>query len=328
MKKVMLTGVRPTGLLHLGHYVGAFEKFIELQPSHENFLIISDLHMLTTRCSKEDIASIRHNARKIIIDCIGMGVDPENTTFYLQSSIPELSYIFVLLQNFMTVGRAKSTPSLSDISHYIGVDNIPMGLLAYPVLEAADIFSIQADTVSVGRDNIDHITIAREIVDRVNRAYEADFTVPECITGDKNHVIGLDGQEKMSKSLNNTIFISDDKSEVDNKVSQIPWKSWTYGLKANPIMEYLRTFESNEDIVENLSKRFLDGQDVENEAREQVKVALNNLLVPMRKRVVQYESNPELVDEILRAGSFKVRKRVSENLKRLKKSLGMFNCFE
>jgi len=328
MTKIMLTGVRPTGSLHLGHYMGAFKKYIQLQTRYESFLIISDLHMLTTRCSKEDIATIGDNARNIIVDCIGMGIEPQNVTFYLQSNIPELTYIFVLLQNFIAVGRAKATPSLSEMSRHIGVDNIPLGLLAYPVLEAGDIFSLQADIVSVGRDNIDHITITREIIDRINKAYEADFTVPECITGRKNYVIGLDGTEKMSKSLNNTIFIRDDESEIDRKVSQISWTSPAYGFTANPIMEYLKIFEPDKNIVSNLTKGFLAGEAVEKEAREQLKETLNNLLSPMRKRIAEYDSNPELVDEILRVGTLKARERVSENLEKLKNCLGMFNCIK
>ncbi|SCY70901.1 tryptophan--tRNA ligase [Alkaliphilus peptidifermentans] len=326
MTKKMLTGVRPTGLLHLGHYIGAFKEYIHLQPQYENFLIISDLHMLTTRCSKEDIAVVGNNAKNIIIDSIAMGIDPHNTTFYLQSNIPELTYIFVLIQNLITIGRAKATPSLTKITREIGIENLPLGLLAYPVLEAGDILSVQADIVPVGKDNIDHISMTQEIIDRINKTYGADFPIPECISEDKNFVIGLDGAEKMSKSLNNTIFIRDNENVIEDKISQIPWVSPQDTSTVNPIIEYLQIFEEDKRIALSLRQSYFDGQDVEREAREQLNVTLNTLLNPMRTRVEKYTSNPELVDEILKDGTLKTRERVNETLEKLKNCMGMYNC--
>lgn len=328
MAKLMLTGIRPTGLLHLGHYMGALKSYIELQPNNDSFFVVSDMHMLTTRCSKKDILTIYDNARNMVIDCIGMGIDPENTTFYLQSNVPELAYIFLLVQNFITVGRAKITPSLGEMSRHIGIDNIPMGLLAYPVLESGDILSLEAEIVPVGKDNIDHIAMAREITDRINNAYDADFKMPECISGENNYIPGLDGLEKMSKSLNNTIFMRDSESEVDKKISQIPWIKPESKTTVNVVMEYLKIFEPDKAAVRYLTEGYFDGQDVEKAAKEQLKSAMNNILEPVRKRIKEYDINSDYIDELLKSGTLKAREKVCFTLKKLKKCMGMFDFAE
>jgi len=264
----------------------------------------------------------------MIIDCIAMGVDPQTTTFYLQSNIPELTYIFVLMQNFITMGRAKTTPSLSQIADSIGVDNVPMGLLAYPILEAGDIFSIQAEVVPVGKDNIDHLAITEEIITRVNQAYDADFVMPKCISDQKNFVMGLDGHEKMSKSLDNTIYIRDDENEIERKICKTQWIPCNETKFKNPIIEYLEIFGGAQDGVLNLTKDYFSGKDVEKEARRQLMITLNAVLAPMRERAEEFANNPQRVDDMLAAGTLKAMEIVSGTLEKLKKFMGMYDCLK
>ena len=198
MKEIMLSGGRPTGKLHLGHYVGAFKTFADLQENYENYFIISDIHMLTTKSTKQEIDTIFENSINMIIDAIGMEIDPNKTTFYLQSQIPNLSHVFGIFQNYVKIDRVNNTPSLIEMSKHSNQDEVSLGLVAYPVLEAADVFSLKTDVVPVGKDNIDHIMIAQEIIRYLNNEFNSNFKVPRYITTDNNHIVGTDGSIQTS----------------------------------------------------------------------------------------------------------------------------------
>ncbi|MEL6271092.1 MAG: tryptophan--tRNA ligase, partial [Chloroflexota bacterium] len=164
-KKRILTGDRPTGKLHLGHYVGTLENRVRLQHEYESIFIIADLHMLTTKNTPEHIADVDKNARALVLDAISAGIDPANVTFYLQSAIPEMSEINTLFQNMVTVPRLERLPSLKDMARDANIE-MPYGLLGYPVLQAADILHVKAHLVPVGKDNVAHVEITREIARR------------------------------------------------------------------------------------------------------------------------------------------------------------------
>jgi tryptophanyl-tRNA synthetase len=197
----MLTGDRPTGKLHVGHYVGSIANRVNLQHEYETFLIIADLHMLTTKNTREDIAQVAANARDMVLDSLAAGIDPQTATFYLQSAIPEVSELNTLFQSLVTVPRLERIPSLKDMARDANKEEMPYGLLGYPVLQAADILCVKAHVVPVGKDNHAHVEITREIARRFNRLYGDTFPVPDLVESDVPSLIGTDGQGKMSKSI-------------------------------------------------------------------------------------------------------------------------------
>ena len=327
MKEIMLTGARPTGDLHLGHYVGAFKNFVDIQKKYECYFVISDIHMLTTKCSPEFISEILDNTRNMVIDSIGMGLDPNKTTFYLQSNIPELAYIFILIQNLIDAERLRQIPSLEEMTQHIGkLNHYSLGLLGYPVLEAADIISIQADCVPVGKDNIDHIKVTQEIASKINSTFKANLKIPNYITSKNNHIVGLDGNHKMSKSLKNAIFVKDSPKEVSEKINKIIWTK-SSDSSPNVVIEYLKVFGSENDTVKELLEDFSKDRDIEKASREMLINILNDILSPMHERSYKFKENPHSVDEILAEETKKVRKVVINNLNYLKEKMKLPNLY-
>ena len=261
-KKRILTGDRPTGRLHLGHYVGSLVNRVRLQEEYETILIIADLHTLTTRNSRQDIEAICGNARGMVLDYIGAGIDPEKTTIYLQSAIPEVYELNTLFENLVTVSRLSRVPSLKDMARAANFndESFPFGLLGYPVLQAADILLPRAHLVPVGKDNESHVEITREIARRFNSQYGEVFPIPEVMIGDEGTLVGTDGKAKMSKSLNNAIMLSDDARTVERKVrgmytdpnrvhADIPGT-----VEGNPVFAYHDLFNPNREEVEDLRR--------------------------------------------------------------------------
>jgi tryptophanyl-tRNA synthetase len=213
----MLTGDRPTGKLHLGHYVGTLTNRVAYQHDYESYFVIADLHMLTTKHRPEQIRETEAHARDLVLDSIAAGIDPRAVTFYLQSAIPEIHELYTLLQNLVTVARLQRIPSLKEMARTAQIE-MPYGLLGYPVLQAADILGVKAGVVPVGKDNSAHVEVAREIASRFNGLYGEVFPIPSYVAGDVPALIGTDGRHKMSKSLDNAIFLSDTPAAVERKV--------------------------------------------------------------------------------------------------------------
>ena len=208
-RKRILTGDRPTGKLHLGHYVGSHRNRLKFQDEYECFFLIADLHMLTTKPDKESILQISDNARAIVMDHLAIGIDPEKVTFYLQSAVHEIYELQLLLSSLVTVERLQQLPTIKDMAAAAGLEQIPYNLLGYPVLQSADILMPRAHLVPVGKDNESHVELSRQIARRFNNAYGEVFPLPDAyVLG--GTLVGTDGQAKMSKSLNNAIFLSDD----------------------------------------------------------------------------------------------------------------------
>ena len=256
-RKRILTGDRPTGRLHLGHYVGSLRHRVRLQDEYECFFIIADLHMLTTKNSREDIAATADNARGLVLDYLGAGIDPAKSTIFLQSAVHETYELALLFGNLVTVPRLARLPSIKDMARAALLDEetIPLGLLGYPVLQAADILLPRAHLVPVGKDNQAHVEITREIARRFNNLYGEVFPIPDdLVEGDT--LPGTDGQGKMSKSLGNAILLSDDAKTVQKKVhgmytdpnrirADIPGT-----VEGNPVFTYLDHFDPDRAAVE------------------------------------------------------------------------------
>lgn len=320
-KDVLLTGGRPTGKLHIGHYLGALREFVNIQDQYETFLIISDIHMLTTAASYSSISQIWENAVDMVLDVIAMGADPEKTTFYLQSNVKEMPYFYTLIQNFIDMSTIQNTPSLvrtiNEMKDNASMEEISLGLLAYPVMEVADILSMQADVVTVGKDNIDHVEIARKIASRINVESNYKLTLPKYITTDNNQIIGIDGKNKMSKSLRNCIYISDTKEIVLQKVLSMPWDE---RLPYDTIIgRYLRIFFPyvfGESFPEN---DYLRG---ERFCKTALFEALETLLGPMRQRRSAFSGERAQIERYILSGTEKAREITNNSLKRLKEGLG------
>lgn len=320
MKEIMLSGGRPTGKLHLGHYVGAFKTFADLQENYENYFIISDIHMLTTKSTKQEIDTIFENSINMIIDAIGMGIDPNKTTFYLQSQIPNLSHIFGIFQNYVKIDRVNNTPSLIEMSKHSNQDEVSLGLVAYPVLEAADVFSLKADVVPVGKDNIDHIMIAQEIIRYLNNEFNSNFKIPRYITTDNNHIVGTDGSNKMSKSLDNAIYIRDTHDDVVRKVKKMKWVE-NGKPEINVVLEYIRIFNSEQyNSINNMYKNNIL---TEEDAKNILINSLDYVLQPMRDRMKPYLENRKLAFDLLYNGTLKVKKIADESMLELRNAIGL-----
>ncbi len=330
----MLTGDRPTGKLHLGHYVGSIANRVKLHRQYESFFIIADLHMLTTKNTKSDIAQIAQNARDMVLDSLAAGIDPMHATFYLQSAIPEVGDLNTLLQNLVTVNRLERMPSLKDMARDAGKESeMPYGLLGYPVLQAADILCVKGNVVPVGKDNAAHVEITREIARRFNHLYGAALPIPELITSDVPSLVGTDGQAKMSKSLGNVIFLSDSPAEVRRKVMSMYTdpnrvRADSPGTVAgNPVFTYHEVFNDNQSEVDDLTQRYQAGRVGDVEVKEKLAAAINRFLEPMRERREMFLAEPGRVDCIIAEGTERTRAEVKRTVVEVRKAMGLTAAF-
>ncbi|MFN8529566.1 MAG: tryptophan--tRNA ligase [Anaerolineae bacterium] len=330
-RKRILTGDRPTGKLHLGHYVGSLANRVRLQSTYECFFIIADLHMLTTKPEREYIDALHDNIRDIVLDYLAVGIDPEHSTIFLQSSVPETYELNLIFEMLVTVSRLDRVPSIKDMAQAANLgDSLPFGLLGYPVLQAVDILLPRATLVPVGKDNESHIEVTREIARRFNNLYGEVFPIPDTLIGDVPSLIGTDGQGKMSKSLGNAILLSDSKEEVDRKVrgmytdparirADIPGK-----VEGNPVFIYHDTFNPNVEEVNDLKERYTQGKVGDVEVKKKLALAINNFLEPMRERRAKYESKPELITEILVNGAERMHKEAGDTMGLVRDAMGMY----
>ena len=327
----LLTGDRPTGKLHLGHYVGSLENRVRLQHEYECFFLVADLHMLTTKNTKEDILESAENARHLVLDSLAAGIEPKRATFYLQSAIPEVCEINTFFQNLTTVPRLERIPSLKEMARDARKEEMPYGLLGYPVLQAADILCVRANVVPVGKDNASHVEVTREIARRFNGLYGPPdvFPIPELIIGDVPTLVGTDGQAKMSKSIGNTIFLSDDEATVRRKVSgmytdparvraDIPGT-----VEGNPVFIYHDAFNPDRAEVEDLKRRYREGTVGDVEVKERLAEAINAFLAPMRERRAAYEADRGYVDSLLVEGTARTREEVVATVRLMRSAMGL-----
>ena len=319
MKKRILTGDRPTGKLHLGHYVGTLANRVKLQREYDCFFIIADLHMLTTHYNR--IPNIAENVRELVIDYISIGIDPDQTTIYLQSLVPEVTELMLLFSMLVTVPRLQRVPTLKDQMQAANFDTATLGLLSYPVLQAADILMVRAHLVPVGKDQASHLEVTREIATRFNTLYGEVFTIPETMIGEVPTLMGTDGKAKMSKSLDNAIYLSDDADTVIKKVMRMytdptRLRATDPGhVEGNPVFQYHDAFNENKAEVEELKQRYVQGKVGDVEVKKRLADVLNRFLEPIRERRKAAEANPGRLEEILRSGSQRAQNEARETLR-------------
>ncbi len=328
-RKRILTGDRPTGKLHLGHYVGTLANRVRLQDEYEVFLLVADYHMLTTRHEKHFIQEVAENARHLVLDYLSVGIEPEKTTIYVQSLVPQVAEICLIFSMLVTVPRLQRVPTLKEVMADQEIENPSAGLLLYPVLQAADILIVRADLVPVGKDQESHIEVCREIARRFNQLYGNVFPEPEALIGDVATLVGTDGKAKMSKSLNNAIFLSDDAETVAQKVMSMYTdpkriRATDPGtVEGNPVFMYHDAFNSNKEEVAELKERYRAGRVGDVEVKKRLIAALNQFLEPIRERRQKYLAKPKLVDEIIHHGTEKVSAEAQETVRLMREAMGM-----
>ncbi len=331
-KKRILTGDRPTGKLHLGHYVGSLKNRVALQHEYECFFIIADLHTLTTRPEKEHVDQLRQNIHDTVLDYLAVGIDPEISTIFVQSALPETYELNLICEMLVTLPRVARLPSIKDMARAAQIDEeaVPFGLVGYPVLQAADILLPRAHLVPVGKDNEAHVEITREIARRFNRFYGEVFPVPEALIGEVPTLVGTDGQGKMSKSLGNAILLSDDADTVRQKVrgmytdpkrvrADIPGT-----VEGNPVFVYHDAFNPDLDEVNDLKERYRQGKVGDVEVKKKLVRAINRFLEPMRERRASYASQPGLVEEILVEGTRRMQTEAGQTMARVYEAMGLY----
>ena len=330
MKRI-LTGDRPTGRLHLGHYVGSIQKRVELQDKFECFFIIADLHMLTTRPQKEHILAMREHLKDMVLDYLACGIDHEKSTIYLQSAVHAVYEMNLIFEMLVSINRLTGMPSLKDMarSARIDQDSVPFGLIGYPVLQTADILGPKAHLVPVGKDNQAHVELSRDIARRFNQYYGEVFPIPEPLIGDVPSLIGTDGKAKMSKSLNNAIYLSDDAKTVEKKVrgmftdpnrvhANVPGT-----VEGNPVFIYHDIFNPNKAEIEDFKVRYREGSVGDVEVKASLTEAINNFLEPIRKRRSEYALEKGFVEKIIYDGTLKMNDIANDTLKEIKSAMGL-----
>lgn len=328
-KPRLLTGDRPTGRLHLGHYVGSLANRVRLQHQYESFFIIADLHTLTTRPEPDYIKDIPVYIRETVLDYLAVGIDPQVSTIFVQSAIPETYQLNLLFEMLVTVPRLERMPTLKDMARDANIDSMPFGLLGYPVLQAVDILLPRAQAVPVGRDNQAHVELAREMARRFNNLYGEVFPEPEPIIGDVPLLVGTDGQNKMSKSLGNAIYLSDDAESVKEKVQGMytdpkRLRATDPGtVEGNPVFIYHDAFNPSRAEVDDLKERYRKGQVGDVEVKEKLAKAINTFLEPFRKKRAYYLAHPTIPRDVLASGIRRMQTEAKVTMERVREVTGL-----
>ena len=340
-RPIVLTGDTPTGQLHLGHYFGSVKRRVEMQDSHECYFLLANMHAFTTRAEHSE--EIRSDCFDIVLDHIAMGIDPERSSIFLQTEVPaisELTYLFAMLLPFNRVLR---NPTLKDEIKVKGLgDNYSFGFPLYAVGQTADILAFRANSVPVGEDQVPHLELTREVARRFNQIYcgvsdQADddehvglggvFPVPVADVGEIGRLVGTDGINKMSKSLNNAILITDTPKQVRKKMGKLytgRQSPTDPGDTDNSLFHYVDVFIDDKSRVAELRGRYARGDNIgDGEIKVEVAESISKLLEPMQERRRAYENDRERILGILKDGSEKAIAATEVTLKAAKEAANL-----
>lgn len=326
----LLTGDRPTGPLHLGHLVGSLETRVALQDEHECFVIVADLHTLTTRPRKQELAELPRFVRDVVLDQLAVGLDPAKVTFYLQSGVPAVYELAILFQMLVPKARLEQVNSLKSMARAAALPEgaMTMGLLAYPVLQAADILMARATIVPVGLDNEEHITIARECATVFNELYGELFPLPEARISRwpalPGVALGIGGSgAKMSKSLGNAVYLSDDADTVAAKLRTLGYDEADRRAPSGPaLLVFARAF-LGEDEATQIGSDLLSGTISLAAAHDELIGAIERRLSPIRERRRELAGQDGLVEEIIVDGTIRAREVANQTLQRAREAMGL-----
>ena len=328
-KKVILTAERPTGPLHLGHYVGSLQNRLKLQNDYDMFVMSADVQALTDNFDNPQ--KIKNNVFEVIIDNLSVGIDPKITKLFIQSQVPELTELTTYYMNLVTVSRLERNPTIkTEIAQRGFEDSVPAGFLCYPVSQASDITAFGAEVVPVGDDQLPLLEQTNEIVRRFNRIYNTDI-LKECkaYLSTCSRLVGTDGNAKMSKSLGNTIYLKDEPDVIRQKVMSMytdpnhikiedPGK-----VEGNTVFAYLDVFDGNKEEIEELKNQYRKGGLGDVKLKRRLIDDLVSLLEPFQKIRREYENNMDEVYKIVKNSNEIARARASETLKKVREAIGV-----
>ena len=308
MGKRILTGDRPTGQLHLGHFVGSLQNRVRLQDEYDTYVLIADVQALTDNFEHPE--KLRANIFEVALDYLAVGLDPAKVKIVVQSMVPELTELTIYFMNLVTVATLERNPTVKEeIKQRNFVKGVPVGFWSYPIAQAADIAIFKADLVPVGEDQLPMIEQAREIVRRFNRLYGKVLIEPRAMLGAVARLPGTDGGAKMSKSVGNCIYLGDPPEQVRKRVMSMftdpkrihPTDPGT--VEGNPVFTYHDVFNPNKAEVEELKERYRAGTVGDVEVKQRLFEALNAFLTPIRERRQELAANPARVYEIVLEGT-------------------------
>jgi tryptophanyl-tRNA synthetase len=327
MKKTILTGDRPSGRLHLGHYIGSLQSRLKLEAQFDQFVMVADVQALTDNF--ENPEKITENVYEVAKDYIAVGLDPEKTTFLIQSQVPEITELTIYFLNLVTLGRLERNPTVKTEIQQKGFESsIPAGFFCYPVSQAADIAIFQAELVPVGDDQLPMIEQTNEIVRRFNRIYTTEC-LKECqaYLSHASRLIGIDGKAKASKSLNNTIFLGDTPQEIKQKVFSMftdpnHLKVSDPGqVEGNVVFAYLDAFHPDKAEVAELKAHYQRGGLGDVTIKNLLNQTLQDLLTPIRER--REALNHDDIKEMLFQGTNKARKKAQNTMEQVRFAMGL-----
>ncbi len=326
MEKRILTGDRPTGRLHLGHYVGSLQNRVRLQHEYDTFILIADVQALTDNFEHPE--KLRENLFEVALDYLAVGLDPERVKIVVQSMVPELTELTTFFMNLVTVATLERNPTVKEeIKQRNFTRGVPVGFWSYPISQAADITIFKAHLVPVGEDQLPMIEQAREIVRRFNKLYGKVLIEPRAMLGEVARLPGTDGGAKMSKSLNNCIYLSDSTEQLRKRVMSMftdPTRIHPTDpghVEGNPVFTYHDVFNPNKAEIEELKERYRLGTVGDVEVKQKLFAALENFLAPIRERRATYESKPEIVREIVLEGTRRGRGVAQETMREVRAAM-------
>jgi tryptophanyl-tRNA synthetase len=328
-KKNILTGDRPTGRLHLGHYFGSLKKRVELQDKYNTYIIIADVQALTDNF--ENPKKVRQNIYEVAFDNLAAGIDPNKATIFIQSLIPEIAELTVFYSNLVTISRLQRNPTVkSEISQKKELfgnkgESVTYGFLGYPVSQTADITAFDGALVPVGEDQLPVLEQTREIVRKFNSIYGETLVEPEAILSSNTRIKGLDGNEKMGKSLNNAIFLSDNREIVSKKIMGAitdtnKIRKNDPGNPDNCMVYYYHNLVNKENL-KTVNKECRAGSRGCVDCKKELIESMMNFLKPIQEKRKYYEERPELVEKILMEGTKKAREKAKEVMKRVRENM-------
>ncbi len=329
-EKIILTGDRPTGKLHLGHYVGSLSNRVALQDSYKQFVMLADMQALTDHADEPE--KIKNSIIDVAIDYLSIGIDPEKSVIFVQSAVPALSELTMYYLNLVTWNRLKHNPTVkAEIKQKHLGENVPAGFMIYPVSQAADITAFKAELVPVGEDQLPMIEQTAEIVGKFNRTYGNVLVEPKALIPKVGgRLPGIDGGAKMSKSLNNAIYLSEESDSLAKKVKSMftdpthlrvedPGK-----VEGNPVFIYLDAFDKDKEKVASLKAEYTKGGLGDSVVKKYLLEVLENFISPIRKKRKELEKDKAYIIDLLKRGNRVANEKANATLKEVKAAMGMF----
>ncbi len=329
-RQVILTGDRPTGRLHLGHYVGSLRNRVELQMIYDTFIIIADFQVLIDHL--ESSRQVTENIREVLLDYLAVGIDPKHATVFVQSAIPQLTELTMYLSMLVTVARLRRNPTVKEEARHVNVDSerddIVYGFLGYPVSQAADILLFRANLVPVGKDQEPHIEQTRELARRFNRLFGPVFPEPHALISDLPLLPGITGQAKASKSLGNAIYLSDPTDVVAKKVKAMYTDPHHLrvndpgSIEGNVVFTYLDAFDPDKADLAYWKERYQKGGVADGAVKARLAEVLETFLIPIRRRREQFAKDDAYLREVLRNGCERARETGEETMRLVRQAVG------